>query len=119
MARRRTQPSVAVGGAGPVLGLDAGRQTFERERRRRRTRNRAWLAVTAVAVLAVGGAVAYMGYEAYEQNKLDEQRESERIRTELEQRTIADLIEQGTMLERGTRWAGPGVPALGVGGDDD
>jgi hypothetical protein len=84
-----------------------------RKRRRDRVRNALW-AIVAVALL---GGVAWVGYQFYADFEDDEQRERERIRSELDADVgtgdvLRDAIDE---LETEPKFNGPGVPGLGVG----
>lgn len=98
-----------------VVGLDAGRQAADRDRRRRRVRNRIAVTVSSLVALGVVGGAAWLGYQIYVEEQDREARERELRGGERTQMDIDDAIEE---LETSPKWNGPGNPAFGVGSDE-
>jgi hypothetical protein len=101
-----------------VHGLDAGRAHARKVQRKRHRANRALTSMLTIIAIAAVGAAGWFAYSAYIDHDSNQQLQTDRRVTEIEQerqgRTTGDIIEQ---LQETPAWNGPGNPTFGVGSD--
>ena len=108
-------------GSPSVVGLEGGRELARRQQRRRRLQHSATVAAGVVVATAVLVVAAFVGFELYQEQQVNDRAESELRRAEIAQRrsgdNVSDAIDE---LEEQPIWNGPGNPSFGVGdGDED